>query len=137
MVTVIRPTSPLPGWGRSRAWAGLSRPRAGRRGRGMRATARACPAGLVTMTRHCAAGSWSAAWASWRAWAGVMGPTRPRVPGRSARPARVVQGGRDRAQVGPGRHRPGPERVRVILRGLWGLFVAGAIVEAVVGRGVL
>src|SRR5215472_1087749 len=70
----------------------------------MRATAMACPAALVTITRHCAAGSAWAAWASRRAWAPVIGPIRPSVPGRSVSPARVVQG--SSASSSPGLGRP-------------------------------
>src|ERR1700730_11825612 len=164
MVTVIRPTSPAPG-GPSRAAAGPARARPApsrlrprRRGRRMRSTAMACPRWLVTMTRHWAAGSVSAAWASWRAWAAVIGPIRPRVPGVSASPVRVVQGrtassspgtgrpsagaagprGRDRAQLGPLRRRAGPERVVILLGRVPPLAcVLTVVVEAVVGRGVL
>jgi hypothetical protein len=58
MVRVMRPTSPAPDGG-----PGPARVR-----RRIRVTVMACPAGLVTMMRHCAAGPVSAASASWRAW---------------------------------------------------------------------
>ena len=75
-------------------------------GRGMRVTAMALWSGPVRMMRHWVAAQCRAREASRRPSGAEVGPMRPRVPGASAVPVKVVQG-RVRSSSAPGGGRPG------------------------------